>query len=169
MTPTTNLANAARRLCDARAGEGFDTLEHELAKALDDYDAQELLKIDVRNRLSDRQLAEIFTEEYVKVVAQEPSAEAQEFVDQAVLQAMRRIADYAEYLLRMICLLQANADLEGLLYKVRDQEQLGWEGPKVKAAGEAIAAMLAEAKVSRPKPPVDNSAEAGQNEPLGHA
>lgn len=159
MTPTTNLANAARRLCAARAGEGFDTLEHSLAIALDDYDAQEILKIDLRSRVTDVQLADIWKEEFAGVTKEAPEESLAERIDQATMQAMRRIANYADHLRGLILLLGANSDLTDLLYKVREDEGQGWEGPKVKAAGEAIAGMLAEIAVNMPPRPVDNPAD----------
>lgn len=170
MTPTTNLANAARRLLADHQDDGFDTVEHELEVALDEFDAQEILKIDIRSRVSDRQLAEYFTEEAVKIGKEigATAVQVSDVAEQAALQAMRRIANYADEMHRLIILLAQNVSLEDLVYKVRDTEGLGWDGPKVKGAGEAIAGMLGEYRLHQAQAAVDNPAEAVDSHP-GHA
>ena len=169
MTPTDNLVNKARRLCDARAPEGFDTYEHELAMALDDFDAQQVLTIQIRSRLSDERLREIMEEE-----VDEAERKVGRFEDgfggivDAGVKAMRRIADYADHLCKLMVGLEKNCDLTALVYEAREQEGLGWEGPKVKLVGQIISGIIAEAQACKPETQVDNSTEA-VDLPLGHA
>lgn len=179
MTPTDNLAAAARKLCVARAGEGYDTLEHELAHALDDYDQQEILKVRVRNRLTAAFMRTILAEEMEKshlfashVVAAVRLGDEDGYwpirtTVAAYMGAATRVANYAEHLVKMMVMLCDNFDIGDAIYKVRESEGLGWEGPKVKAYGQACGAILGEVEACRvdpPKPAADPVAL-----PLGHA
>jgi hypothetical protein len=174
----TDLAEAARKLladlsANHRPGGGGATKhERALQAALDVFRAQQRLRIDFSaSRLPDEKLKEIFGEELFRCGFGAPyidflfnhravSDHTPANTARAGLAAMRRIADYADHLRGLIVQLAANADLEALIYTVRDQELQGWDGPKVKAAGEAIAGMLAEANVG-PKQKWEGALKAG--------
>lgn len=99
-------------------------------------------------RLTDEKLASVYSEELHGCLAEsfKPVAEMPELAEQAALQALRRIARYADHLRGLMKKLADSADLEALVYHVRDSEQQGWEGPRVAAVGEAVASIKDELK-----------------------
>lgn len=151
----TDLADATRQLLKV-LGKNTCHLSPEggaacigVVSALADFAAQEQDRKDFRSRLTDEKLDAILQEEYRRVGSTIDWAlhlKHEARVIDAAMGGMRRVADYADHLRGMIVKLMANADPMAIIYQVREAEQEGWDGPKVKAVGEAVAEMEAEAK-----------------------
>ena len=158
MTPelrkaATTVANAARRALADTAVSAIHAVA--LQDAVDGFDAALMADLDAPaperfTRLPDEKLVAILMEEVQKVMDEIDGrgADAPMMVIAGV-RAMKRIALYCDHLRGVMKMLADNVDLESLVYKARDQEQLGWDGPKVKAVGLAVAEVLAEVKADK--------------------
>lgn len=162
MTPTQKLAAAAKAMIDA--DQYVQTSEHgqrlnELRDALAHWDAQAALNQAARSRLSDKKLCEIFTEEFNKVRAEAPDLVLADIVDQAYLQAARRIAAYADHCHQLLVTLSQTIDLGRLLFTLAEAERraanvkrIDWDSPSIKPLAEVIGEILSEVGTTEPKP-----------------
>lgn len=146
MNPTTELANAARRLLHSSAVQACASCDVEstsLQKALDRFDARELEWQSFASRVDETKLICMWHE----AVGATASNDGPHY-DQSAMVFGQRLADYIDHLRKLMKLLNDNADLAGLIYQVRDNELKGWDGPRVQATGEAIAGIQAELKAA---------------------